>query len=437
MSGKTRKRYPGTLQRRGDSYRLHVCVGGDRHYFTFRTSDRRKAEHFARVKHGELEAERERKALGLPSSVQCSALFDRFEELVMPTLAAGTQAAYKDSLKPIRAYFVDDLGDPAVERVRAADVTAYLKWRRVNRYEPQPRGVASRGEAKRIPTKAKAPPAPLANRTLAKDRAVLHRIFALADQLELREGNPVARVAAPKSDSREIVMLDDAQYERLVAQCDGRPMLRLYVLVLAEAGLRCESEALRLQWDDVDLKEGFLRVTTGREGHRTKSGKGRWVPMTPRLAEAMREHFAAYRLATYAKGERTSWVFHHSSSRTNAVAGQRIGSLRHAFTSAAKRAKLPPGLHQHDLRHRRVTTWLAGGANPVHVKEAMGHSDLRTTMIYTHLVKDHLRSLVAPTAPPAAGPVPHSRTPQLPAHVAKDVAIAARGVRRADFAPSA
>ncbi len=55
------------------------------------------------------------------------------------------------------------------------------------------------------------------------------------------------------------------------------------------------------------------------------------------------------------------------------------------------------------------SAWLAAGGNPVHVKEAPGHSDLRTTMGYTHLAKEHLRSLVdvpalpAPSAPAAHG----------------------------------
>ena len=65
-----------------------------------------------------------------------------------------------------------------------------------------------------------------------------------------------------------------------------------------------------------------------------------------------------------------------------------------AFKSAARRAKLPLDFNQHDLRHRRVTTWLAEGKNAVHVKEALGHADLATTMGYTHLAKEHLRCLV-------------------------------------------
>ncbi len=74
--------------------------------------------------------------------------------------------------------------------------------------------------------------------------------------------------------------------------------------------------------------------------------------------------------------------------------GGRIKNLRTGVAKAIKRAELPEGFVLHDLRHRRATTWLADGQNVVHVKEALGHADLRTTMGYTHLAKEHLRSLV-------------------------------------------
>ncbi len=136
------------------------------------------------------------------------------------------------------------------------------------------------------------------------------------------------------------------------------------------------------------LDDGFLSVVTGRNGHRTKTGKSRWVPMTDRLVAALRQHFASYRFAAY-DGEPTPWVFHHEISQARHHAGARIRSLHRSFASAARRAKLPAGLHQHDLRHRRVTTWLAEGGDLTKVKEAVGHSDVRTTMRYTHLAKEH------------------------------------------------
>lgn len=64
----------------------------------------------------------------------------------------------------------------------------------------------------------------------------------------------------------------------------------------------------------------------------------------------------------------------------------------------AKRAGIPvKEWTQHDRRHRRATTWLAEGRNPVHVKEALSHSTMQVTMGYTHLAREHLRSLVTST----------------------------------------
>ena len=140
---------------------------------------------------------------------------------------------------------------------------------------------------------------------------------------------------------------------------------------------------------------------SGRDGHRTKSGRGQWVPMTARLRAAMRDHFARYRLAAY-NGMRTPWVFHHDHDHNLCRAGERIQSQLHGFKAAAKRAKLPAALRQHDLRHRRVTSWLAEGKSAALVREAMGHADMKTTMGYAHLAREHLRSLVDEPTPASA-----------------------------------
>jgi site-specific recombinase XerD len=327
-----------------------------------------------------LKASSDRERLGFAGPTSFSLLLDRFEREELVTKTAGTQRSYRDSLRPIRTYFVTERGDPTVDRVRAADVEAFLSWRRVHRAAVK--GPRHRG--------------PLHNRTLAKDRSVLHAVCAFADRLELRDGNPVARTKALKYDARTPLLLDDTQYAKLLAAC-ADPFVRLYVLTLGETGMRCQSEALWLRWEDVDLEGGFLWVASGRDGHRTKSGKGRHVAMTPRLASAMREHFAQHRLAG-----RSPFVFHHTISRRHHKAGDRVQTFRESVMAAATKAKLPAGWHLHDLRHRRVTTWLAEGKNPVHVKEAMGHSDLRTTMGYTHLAREHLRALVAEPPTPEA-----------------------------------
>jgi integrase len=64
-------------------------------------------------------------------------------------------------------------------------------------------------------------------------------------------------------------------------------------------------------------------------------------------------------------------------------------------------AELPAGFVPHDLRHRRATTWIAAEKNPHHVQKAMGHSVIQTTMQYTHVADEYLKSLVDEPANPA------------------------------------
>lgn len=136
-----------------------------------------------------------------------------------------------------------------------------------------------------------------------------------------------------------------------------------------------------------------MRVVSGRDQHRTKSGKSRDVPLSSRLLAAFREHFARFRFASYG-GRRPLHVFHHEVSVGRRIAGERVISYRNAFNAAGKRAKLPPEFRQHDLRHSRATWWAAEGKSPVLIMQALGHSDLRVTMRYVHLAREHLRSLV-------------------------------------------
>ena len=204
-------------------------------------------------------------------------------------------------------------------------------------------------------------------------------------------------VDSPRSKGRDPVILSPDEYERLLTASEWYPMLYMWVLLLGETGCRAFSEGTQFRWEDVDLAEGFLWIDSTRHGRRTKSGKGRWVPMTPRLRDAMKEHFARFRFAAYG-GRPSSWVLHHIPGiKGRGEHGERIRSFRSAFETARTKAKLPEGFVAHDLRHRRVTTWLAQGGDVVKVKEAVGHADLRTTMSYTHLVREHLRDLVEPT----------------------------------------
>lgn len=364
---------PFYMRKRGAGWQVVIRVDGERHQYGPQAADALKGgerpdvEEWAWTELRRLQKAARRKADGLPGPLHFSQLLEAYKTDKLPELAENTRTTYAASLGLFEAFFVDTLDDPRSDRIRAPHIRRFLKWR------------AGR--------KAVSP------RTLAKDRAVLHAVFTFAaKELEIVDSNPVANVSPPKSDGRDPVILDNDQYERLIRACKDNPMLRLYVLVLGETGARSGSEALWLKWQDVKLDEHFIWIASDRH-HRTKSGKGRWVPMTARLRQAMRDHFAAFRFKSY-DGQRSPWIFHHPTDRRRAKAGERIASLRRGFDAAAGRAKLPEDFVQHDLRHRRVTSWIAEGRDVTKVREAVGHADLRTTMSYTHLAREHLRSLV-------------------------------------------
>lgn len=233
----------------------------------------------------------------------------------------------------------------------------------------------------------------------ARKRRVLATSQPLVDRAPTVASAPVSSPLVPRF-PRDIPILSSDEFEALLAATELNPMVKMYVLLLAETGVRADSEALQLRWDDADLATGFLHVKSA-PGRRTKSGKSRFVPMTPRLKAALQEHAARFRMAVYDTG-RSPFVFHHTVTTRKAIAGQRIRSIRGSFEHAVTTAKLPAGFRRHDLRHRRVTTWLAEGKNVVHVKEALGHADLATTMSYAHLVPEHLRALVVEQLAPLA-----------------------------------
>lgn len=371
-----RRKRIGHVEPHGRGWRVSLCVGGLRHRFSVHAESRADAQTWAQEKYDALKkdakAQATRQADGLPAPITLSALFDQFERDYLPGVGTGTAGAYRDVLKVVRPYFAERLPDATVDRIRKGHIAAYLTWRRGHRL----RGTR-----------------PVSNRTLEKDRAVLHTIFAFAEDQEYREGNPVASTKKPEVTPRAPVLLSDAEYELLLAVCDD-PMARLYMLAVGEGGFRNESEALWLRWEDVDLDDGFAHVVTGRDGHHTKRRKSRYVPLTPRLAEALRAHMARYRDATY-DSRPSPWVFHHVESSGRQTAGERIGSLRRTVRQAATRAGIRKEWTLYDLRHRYVTRLLAEGHNMALVQKAAGHANVRTTQLYTHLTKDDLRVLTS------------------------------------------
>jgi integrase len=185
-------------------------------------------------------------------------------------------------------------------------------------------------------------------------------------------------VRAPKP-SMGFYDFDD--YERLldVAKEFG-PTAHLVVLLGGEAGLRC-GEMIGLEWGDVDLMKRQMCIQRSEwRGHVTspKGGRLRYVPMTARLASALRDH-------RHLKSARVLCL-DDGSPLTQDVVGEYV-------RKAGRKAGLPAS-GAHRLRHTFCSHLAMRGAPARAIQELAGHQDLTTTQRYMHLSPSAVESAI-------------------------------------------
>lgn len=359
--------YPGALRRLpSGSWNWRVSVAGERHSETWGADlTETEAHRKARERYDLLEVQAAR---GEGATVRLSRLLAVYRDQRLPALAESTQAAYEIAFRALETWYGED-HDPRLTSIGRGDVKGFLSWRRVH----GPDG-----------TKRE----PLSGWSLKRSLGALSTLFQDAVEREWILANPARRISV-KTPEPEPVILSEKEYEKLLEACEPRPMLRVFVLLAGEAGLR-RSEALDLRWSDLDLGGGFLDLVHGRDGRTTKGKRSRAVPMTTRLRSELRDHAARFRL----DGTGSAYVLHHVRPRGKACEGDPFTQFDRGLATVAEKSGLPAEWRYHDLRHRRCTLWLAAGFSPEKVRRAMGHADLSTTLQYSHLVRSDLEEMV-------------------------------------------
>lgn len=208
------------------------------------------------------------------------------------------------------------------------------------------------------------------------------------------ENHPSASVPLPKVPERlpDVISIEDA--ERLLSQPfpDGPAGMRDRAIIetLYGCGLRV-SELTGLDIVDVDLEEGFMRVLG-------KGGKEREVPVAGAASRAISEYLRHGRPYLKAKG-RTRRA-DPSALFVNAHGGR---LTRQSIFGIVRRYAGRVGLdvHPHTLRHSYATHMLEGGADLRVLQEILGHADISTTQVYTHVDRHHIREEYLSTHPRA------------------------------------
>ena len=232
----------------------------------------------------------------------------------------------------------------------------------------------------------------LNSRSLARRISAMRQFFKFLIVEGIRPDDPTADLDTPRLGRPLPKFLSEEEIERLIAAARTGPAeegarVLCMVEVLYASGLRI-SELVNLPVAATEHDPRFLLI-------RGKGGKERIVP----LSEPARAALAAYlavRPGFLPGGRPSPWLF-PSPSRAGHLTRQRCAQLLKELAPAA--GLDPARLSPHVLRHAFASHLLDHGADLRSVQQMLGHADIATTQIYTHLLTDRLRRLVESAHP--------------------------------------
>jgi integrase/recombinase XerD len=219
--------------------------------------------------------------------------------------------------------------------------------------------------------------------TLQRKIACLRSFYRHLRREQLMEHDPASELRAPRSRAKLPEVLSRDEVSRLLAQPRGTAPTALRDRALLETMYACglrASEAIGLELAELDLDAGILRA-------RGKGSKERLVPIGRKAVESLRVYLQKGRPRLVGiRDERHVFVNHRG-----------VGLSRQGLYKIVQRHAAAAGLaHRmspHTLRHTFATHLLAGGCDLRSLQEMLGHADIATTQIYTHLSADRLRDV--------------------------------------------
>ena len=218
--------------------------------------------------------------------------------------------------------------------------------------------------------------------TLARKNAACKSFFSFLYKDELIKVTPMENIDSPNVGKALPDTLTVEQVKNLLAQPDKRDTIeavrdKAMLGLLYASGMRV-SELINLNLSDIDTKNFNVRIFG-------KGGKERIVPIYPQ---------AAYDVDLYLEKARTVFVKNENEKALFVnQRGERLTrqGLWQILKEYAKDADLEGRVTPHTLRHSFATHLLNGGADLRSVQELLGHANISTTQIYTHLSASHLR----------------------------------------------
>jgi len=224
----------------------------------------------------------------------------------------------------------------------------------------------------------------LAASSVRLELVALRIFFRWLNARRHREGDPAEPILAPRVDKRLPDTMNEPDVKRLIESVNGQTPLdrrdRAILELFYAAGLRL-SELTNARLENLDTEEGFIRVTG-------KGNKTRLAPVGKAALVALQVYLDHAR-PVLVKARTESWIF--ISRRGGQLSIERVQEL--LKERAAQAGMDPARIHPHLLRHSFATHLLSHGADLRVIQEMLGHADIATTQIYTHVDDRRLKAV--------------------------------------------
>ena len=231
----------------------------------------------------------------------------------------------------------------------------------------------------------------IATRTVARRLSALRQFYRYTVSEKIRHEDPTSNIDSPKQTRTLPKTLSEEEVSLLIktaARDNASDSVRLVCLLemLYATGLRV-SELVGLPMSAMGEDMQFLMVAG-------KAGRERMVPLSESAQKAARTYLAVRGqfISLDDKGQQGQWLFPSRTSESGHLTRQRFAQL---LKDLADNAGLEAGrVSPHILRHAFATHLLANGADLRAVQKMLGHADIATTQIYTHVLGAKLKSTV-------------------------------------------
>jgi len=226
----------------------------------------------------------------------------------------------------------------------------------------------------------------LESRTVARHLVTLRNFFRFAQAQDLIPSDPTLNLESPKIRRSLPGYLRLEEIERLLAQPDDKTPIglrdRAMLDVLYSTGLRV-SELVGLRVMDLDRQVGCVRCIG-------KGDKERIVPIGKKALALVERYLREARPKLVPAGKQVNSPMLFINRRGGRLSRVGVWKILSAY---GRRAELRVPLTPHMLRHSFATHLLEGGADLRSVQLMLGHSDISTTQIYTHVVEERLKQI--------------------------------------------